>query len=132
MTAKTTLTVIGIVMIIQGLVFYGFSVSITQNMFPEAGSEAVEVGAIMRQLLAAGSLFIGIILFLARTNVTSAAKRILFGSSIGFTLILAVLIHIAVTHDSVSVPVTPLILFAIFAVVSFIFGDAGIGDRRGY
>ena len=33
-------------------------------------------------------LFIGILLLLARRNVTSAAKRILFGSSIGFFILL--------------------------------------------
>jgi len=132
MSAKTVLTVIGIAMIVQGITFYLYSVPITQNMFPNVKSEAIEVGEIMRQLLGAGSLFIGIILFLARTNVTSAAKRILFGSSIGFSIIVAVLVHVAITHDSVSIPLFPLILFGIFAVISFLFGDSGVGDRRGY
>ena len=80
MSAKFSLTVIGLVMFAQGITFYFFAVPITREMFPTSGAEAIKVGAVMREVLAAGSMFIGIILFLARTNVTSAAKRILFGS----------------------------------------------------
>ena len=119
-------------MIIQGVIFYVYSIPITQNMFPSAGVEAVEVGAVMRKILAGGSIFIGIILFLARTNVASAAKRILFGASIGFSILLAVMIHISLTNDAVNVPITPLIIFAVFATIAFVFGDLGIGTRRGY
>ena len=132
MSAKAALTVIGLAMFIQGLCFYFFSVPITKAMFPMSGAEAVEVGSILRELLAAGSMFIGIILFLARTNVTSAAKRILFGASIGFSLLVVILIHIGISNDTVSIPITPLIIFVVFAVVSFLFGDPGISDRRGY
>jgi len=132
MSAKAALTVIGLVKFFQGLCFYFFSIPITKAMFPASTAEAIEVGAVLRELLAAGSMFIGIILFLARTNVTSAAKRILFGASIGFSLLVVILIHIAVSNDFVSVPITPLIIFAIFAVISFLFGDPGISDRRGY
>ena len=132
MRAKGILTVMGSVMFLQGLAFYFFSIPITQNMFPGVGDEAIEVGSILREILAAGSMFIGIILFLSRTNVTSSAKRILFGASIGFGILLAILTHIALTYDTVSIPITPFIIFACFAVISFFYGDPGIGDRRGY
>ena len=132
MRAKVILTVIGSVMILQGLAFYFFSMPITQNMFPDAGDEAIRVGAVLREILAAGSLFIGIILFLSRTNVTSSAKRILFGASIGFSILLAILTHIALTNEAVSIPIAPFIIFAFFAVLSFFYGDPGIGDRRGF
>ena len=132
MGAKIILTIIGLVMIIQGVIFYIYSIPITQNMFPSAGVEAVEVGVVMRKILAGGSIFIGIILFLARTNVASVAKRILFGASIGFSIILILLIHISLTNDAVNIPIAPLIVFAIFATISFVFGNLGLGDRRGY
>ena len=131
MSAKGALTIIGLVMFAQGLAFYFFSVPITKSMFPTSGAEAIEVGAVLREVLAAGSMFVGIILFLARTNVTSAAKRILFGASIGFSLLIVILIHIAFSYDFVSIPIAPLIIFMIFAVVSFFYGDPGIGNRRG-
>jgi len=132
MSAKGALTIIGLVMFLQGLSFYFFAEAITVAMFPTSGDEAIEVGVILRELIAAGSMFIGIILFLARTNVTSAAKRILFGSSIGFSLVVVILIHISLSNDFVSIPILPLIIFAIFAIVSFLYGDPGIKDRRGY
>ena len=132
MSAKIALTVIGLVMFLQGLSFYFFAEAITVSMFPTSGDEAIEVGVVLRELIAAGSMFIGIILFLARTNVTSAAKRILFGSSIGFSLVVVILIHISLSNDFVSIPILPLIIFAIFAIVSFLYGDPGIKDRRGY
>ncbi len=119
-------------MFAQGTIFYFFSAQITRNMFPTSSAEAIEVGAVLREILAAGSMFIGIILFLARTNVSSAAKRILFGASIGFSLIVIILIDIAFSNDFVSVPIVPLIIFAIFAVVSFLYGDPGIGRRSRY
>ena len=130
--AKVILTVIGSVMFLQGLAFYFFSIPITRDMFPSAGVEAIEVGSVLREILAAGSMFIGIILFLSRTNVTSSAKRILFGASIGFSILLAILTHIALTNDAVTIPFTPFIIFAIFAILAFFYGDPGIGDRRGY
>ena len=132
MSAKIALTVIGLVMFLQGLSFYFFAEAITVSMFPTSGDEAIEVGVVLRELIAAGSMFIGIILFLARTNVNSAAKRILFGSSIGFSLVVVILIHISLSNDFVSIPILPLIIFAIFAIVSFLYGDPGIKDRRGY
>ncbi len=118
-------------MFAQGTIFYFFSAQITRNMFPTSSAEAIEVGAVLREILAAGSMFIGIILFLARTNVTSAAKRILFGASIGFSLIVIILIYIEISNDFVSVPFAPLIILGIFAVVSFFYGDLGLGKRRG-
>jgi hypothetical protein len=130
MAAKITLTIIGLVMIVQGIVFYSFSEEITSNMFPHANSEALKVGHVLRQLLAAGSLFIGIILFLARTNVTSAAKRILFGASVGFAIIVITLVVISIFQDDVKVPVYPLIIFSIFSFMSFIYGDSGLRDHR--
>jgi hypothetical protein len=132
MAAKITLTIIGLTMIIQGIIFYFYSVPITQNMFPSAGIEAIEVGAIMRKILAGGSIFIGIILFLARTNVASVAKRILFGASIGFSILLVLMINISLTNDDINIPIAPLVIFAIFATIAFVFGNAGIGNRRRY
>ena len=132
MGAKIILTIIGLVMMIQGVIFYVYSIEITQNMFPSAGVEAVEVGVVMRKILAGGSIFIGIILFLARTNVASVAKRILFGASIGFSILLVLMINISLTNDDINVPIAPLIIFAIFATIAFVFGNTGIGNRRGY
>jgi hypothetical protein len=132
MRAKIILTVMGLVMILQGLFFYFFSITITQNMFPGAGDEAIMVGGILREILAAGSIFIGIILFLSRTNVLSSAKRILFGASIGFSIIVAILTHITLTNEAVSIPITPFFIFTIFAIIAFFYGDPGIRDRRRY
>ena len=131
MSAKIALTVIGLVMFSQGIIFYFFAAPITRDMFPTSNVEAIEVGAVLRQILGAGSMFIGIILFLARTNVTSAAKRILFGASIGFSLIVIILIHIAFSNEFVSIPIGPLIILVLFAIISFFYGDPGIGNRRG-
>jgi hypothetical protein len=130
--AKITLTIIGITMVIQGLAFYFYATPITRDMFPTASVDAIEVGIVLRKILAAGSMFIGIILFLARTNVTSAAKRILFGASIGFSLLVLLMIHLSLTNDAVNIPITPMIIFGVFAVVSFLFGNPGISNRRGY
>ena len=60
------------------------------KIFPQAIEKEIRIATIHRELMGGGSLFIGIILILSHRNVTSAAKRILFGTSIGFYIIILI------------------------------------------
>ena len=88
MTSKGFLTVAGLVMILQGVLFLIFSQDLTKLMFPYASEEGVRIGMLLRELMAGGSVFIGILLFNSRTNTSSAAKRMLWAACFGFSLIL--------------------------------------------
>ena len=88
MTSKGFLTVAGLVMMLQGVLFIIFSQDLTKLMFPYASAEGVRIGTLLRELMAGGSFFIGILLFSSRTNTSSAANRMLWAACFGFALIL--------------------------------------------
>ena len=117
MTAKGVLTVSGLIMVLQGILFYIYAVPLTLNMFPEANDAGVLIGSSLREILAAGSVFIGIILFLSRKNTSSSAKRILLGACFGFTLVFLVQLKLVVTGEA-NVPILPLLVFSGLALTS--------------
>ena len=118
MTVRALLTYSSITMLLLGLVFLIFPEFISLKMFPEANEKQIHIAVVHRQIMAGGCLFIGILLLLARRNVTSAAKRILFGSSIGFFILLFIQIKLIFSGDSkIYWPV--IIIFSVLAILSF-------------
>ena len=84
MTVRGILFLSSLTMLILGLTFLFFPDFISMKIFPQASEKEIRIATIHRELMGGGSLFIGILLILAQRIVTSAAKRILFGTSIGF------------------------------------------------
>ena len=118
MTVRALLTYSSITMLLLGLVFLIFPEFISLKMFPEANEKQIHIAVVHRQIMAGGCLFIGILLLLARRNVTSAAQRILFGSSIGFFILLFIQIKLIFSGDSnIYWPV--IIIFSVLAILSF-------------
>ena len=118
MTVRALLTYSSITMLLLGLVFLIFPEFISLKMFPEANEKQIHIAIVHRQIMAGGCLFIGILLLLARRNVTSAAQRILFGSSIGYFIVLFIQIKLIFSGDSnIYWPV--IIIFSVLAFLSF-------------
>ena len=90
MTVRGILFLSSLTMLILGLTFLFFPDFISMKIFPQAIEKEIRIATIHRELMGGGSLFIGILLILAHRNVTSAAKRILFGTSIGFYILLII------------------------------------------
>ena len=90
MTVRGILFLSSFTMLILGLIFLFFPDFISMKIFPQAGEKEIRIATIHRELMGGGSLFIGILLILAHRNVTSAAKRILFGTSIGFYILIII------------------------------------------
>ena len=90
MTVRGILFLSSLTMLILGLTFLFFPDFISIKIFPQASEKEVRIATIHRELMGGGSLFIGILLILAHRNVTSAAKRILFGTSIGFYIFIII------------------------------------------
>ena len=90
MTVRGILFLSSLNMLILGLAFLFFPDFISMKIFPQASENEIRIATIHRELMGGGSLFIAIILILAHRNVTSAAKRILFGTSIGFYILLII------------------------------------------
>ncbi len=90
MTVRGILFLSSLTMLILGLTFLFFPDFISMKIFPQASEKEIRIATIHRELMGGGSLFIGILLILAHRNVTSAANRILFGTSIGFYILLII------------------------------------------
>ena len=90
MTVRGILFLSSLTMLILGLTFLFFPDFISMKIFPQASENEIRIATIHRELMGGGSLFIAIILILAHRNVTSAANRILFGTSIGFYILLII------------------------------------------
>ena len=90
MTVRGILFLSSFTMLILGLTFLVFPDFISMKILPGASEKELRIAAIHRELMGGGSLFIGILLILAHRNVTSAAKRILFGTSIGFYIFILI------------------------------------------
>ena len=90
MTVRGILFLSSLNMLILGLAFLFFPDFISMKIFPQASEKEIRIATIHRELMGGGSLFIGILLILAHRNVTSAAKRILFGTSIGFYILMLI------------------------------------------
>lgn len=90
MTVRGILFLSSLTMLILGLIFLFFPDFISMKIFPQASEKEISIATIHRELMGGGSLFIGILLILAHRNVTSAAKRILFGTSIGFYILILI------------------------------------------
>ena len=117
MTVRGILFLSSLTMLVLGLTFLFFPALISMQIFPQANEKEIRIATIHRELLGGSSFFIGILLMLAHRNVTSAAKRILFGTSIGFcTLIIIHLKQMIFDNNIIFWPV--FIIFLILATLS--------------
>ena len=78
--SRTILALNGIVMIIIGIVFFIYPEKITIVMFPKiiSNPQALETGIVLRYLMGAGHLTIGIILYLYNLIVCFFMFSIIF------------------------------------------------------
>ncbi len=117
--SRTILALNGIVMIMIGIIFFIYPEKITTVMFPNiiSNPEALETGIVLRYLMGAGHLTIGIILYLARISIKSGAQRLLLGSGIGFMIIFATAVYIIFKY-SVGIPMVALSIYPLLSLLS--------------
>ena len=118
-SSGTILALNGTVMILLGLSFIIFAEKMTVTMFPSVISnpEAIHVGITLRYLMGAGSIMVGIILYLSRISVRSGAQRLLLGSGIGFLLIFFTGLFILLS-DKGNFPIAALIIYPLLGTLS--------------
>ena len=117
--SRTILALNGIIMIIIGIFFFIYPEKITLIMFPKiiSNPEALETGVVLRYLMGAGHLAIGIILYLARISIKSGAQRLLLGSGIGFMIIFTTALFIIVKYKA-GIPVVALSIYPLLGILS--------------
>ena len=118
--SRAVLALNGIVMMLIGFCFFYFNNQINTAMFPgiKENKLAYEVATILRYIMGSGIFTIGIILYLARVSVRSAAQRLLLGSSIGFFLIFLTTIYIKYKFSSVDIPIVGIAIFPTLSLLS--------------
>ena len=118
MTVRGILFLSSLTMLILGLTFLFFPDFISMKIFPQANEKEIRIATIHRELMGGGSLFIGILLMLAHRNVTSAAKRILLGASIGFYIFIFIQLKQMIFDENI-------IFWPVF-IIFFILGTLSI------
>ena len=102
----------------MGIVFLIFPEYVTFNEIQNPSEKEKFIAIINKQIISGIFLFVGILLLVARRNVTSAARRILFGSSIGFFIIISIQVKLYFIENIIIYwPI--FIIFSVLCILSF-------------
>ena len=118
MTVRGLLSISSLTMLFLGIVFLLFPEYLTFNEIQNPSEKEKFIAIINKQIISGIFLFVGILLLVARRNVTSAARRILFGSSIGFFIIISIQVKLYFIENIIIYwPV--FIIFSVLCILSF-------------
>ena len=119
MNPKNVMTAMACITTLAGILFFMFATEITARLFPNVGEEAIMVGVFHRKLLA-GSLFSFSIFFVyMRDAEDQIAKRFLFAAGLCFCVVISTITGASVLDGATALPTPSIVIFAIFAIVSF-------------
>ena len=114
------LALIGIIMMLESMVFIFFAKEITEIMFPFAKNnpEALSLGISIRYTMASGVFFLGMLIFLCKGVHKSVAQKLLFCCGLGFSIVLLNLIYLNFFRD-VSISIIIYAFHIILVILSF-------------
>ena len=118
MTVRGLLSISSFAMLIMGIVFLLFPEYIKFNEIQDPSEKEKLIAIVNKQIISGIFLFVGILLLVARRNVTSAARRILFGSSIGFFIIISIQLKLYFIENIVIYWPT-FVIFSVLCILSF-------------
>ena len=118
MTVRGLLSISSLTMLVMGIVFLLFPEQVTFNEIQDPSEKEKFIAIINKQIISGIFLFVGILLLVARRNVTSAARRILLGSSIGFFIIISIQVKLYfIENIIINLPI--FIIFSVLCILSF-------------
>ena len=118
MTVRGLLSISSLTMLFMGIIFLIFPEYVTFNEIQDPSEKEKLIAIVYKQIISGIFLFVGILLLVARRNVTSAARRILFGSSIGFFIIISIQVKLYFIENIIIYwPV--FIIFSVLCILSF-------------
>ena len=118
MTVRGLLSISSLTMLFMGIVFLLFPEYVTFNEIQNPSEKEKFIAIINKQIISGIFLFVGILLLVARRNVTSAARRILFGSSIGFFIIISIQVKLYFI-ENIFIYWPVFIIFFVLCILSF-------------
>jgi len=121
MNTKNVLTVIGVLLGLQGIGIFVGAETITTQAFAvwEPGATGIKIGAMLHQAMGVTCLMVAVILFFARDLKPVDGAKVLMGASIGIALTTAHGFYNMFTTE-VQPPLPLLLLMAALAVVALI------------
>ena len=118
MTVRGLLSISSLTMLFMGIILLIFPEYIPFNEIQDPSEKEKLIAIVNKQIISGVFLFVGILLLVARRNVTSAARRILFGSSIGFFIIISIQVKLYFIENIIIYwPI--FIIFSVLCVLSF-------------
>ena len=118
MTVRGLLSISSLTMLFMGMIFLIFPEYVSFNEIQDPSEKEKLIAIVNKQIISGVFLFVGILLLVARRNVTSAARRILFGSSIGFFIIISIQVKLYFIENIIIYwPI--FIIFSILCILSF-------------
>ena len=117
MTVRGLLSISSLTMLFMGIIFLIFPEYVSFSEIQDPSEKEKLIAIVYKQIILGIFLFVGILLLVARKNVTSAARRILFGSSIGF-LIISIQVRLYFIENIIIYwPI--FIIFSVLCILSF-------------
>ena len=118
MTVRGLLSISSLTMLFMGIILLIFPEYIPFNEIQDPSEKEKLIAIVNKQIISGVFLFVGILLLVARRNVTSAARRILFGSSIGFFIIISIQVKLYFIENIIIYwPI--FIIFSVLCILSF-------------
>ena len=118
MTVRGLLSISSLTMLFMGMIFLIFPEYVSFNEIQDPSEKEKLIAIVNKQIISGIFLFVGILLLVARRNVTSAARRILFGSSIGFFIIISIQVKLYFIENIIIYwPI--FIIFSVLCILSF-------------
>ena len=118
MTVRGLLSISSLTMLFMGIILLIFPEYVSFNEIQDPSEKEKLIATVNKQIISGVFLFVGILLLIARRNVTSAARRILFGSSIGFFIIISIQVKLYFIENIIIYwPI--FIIFSVLCVLSF-------------
>ena len=117
MKPKLTFIICSVLLAITGIVMIVFAEKMTQRLWPDADTYALNIGIVLRYLMGATIITTACILFQARKiSDVETAKQVLFGSAAGHGFIFLTMLVIKFT-GTFNLPPPPLILTAVISIL---------------
>ena len=118
MTVRGLLSISSLTMLFMGIILLIFPEYVPFNEIQDPSEKEKLIAIVNKQIISGIFLFVGILLLIARRNVTSAARRILFGSSIGFFIIISIQVKLYFIENIIIYwPI--FIIFSVLCIFSF-------------
>ena len=129
MNARNILTLVGVVLGLQGIAFVTMGAEITAEAFAAMapGDTALAVGMMMHEVLGMMSLMVASILLFSRNLEPSAGARVLMGTGVGLGLVLLHAVY-NLLETNAKPPIPVLVVMDVLMALSFVTAKTEAGS----